>query len=161
MSTLRIHSSLLAAVLATANLPAMAQERGIPSSSEISGCSTDIGLGGADSWKSFRVSCEQLKLELLKARVVSEFEWRHEYSHVSGGDRSGLIGLRDGASVRWMVRPGGLALLEWPDGAKLHLVFCQCNGQPTPASAPRPNPSIERTSSSTLRVLPAAAHVDR
>ena len=161
MSMLRIHSAILAAVLATAGLPVVAQERSIPPTSEISDCSTDVTPGGLDSWKNFRVSCEQFKLELRKARVVSEFKWRHGYSHVSGADRSGFITLRDGVNVHWMVRPGGLALLEWPDGAKLHLVFCQCNSRSLTSSTPSLSSSIERTSQRPLHTPLPTAHIER
>jgi hypothetical protein len=156
-----IYPMSLAVVLAAASSSLMAQRIGIPSPTEIADCSADSIHGGLDYWRDFRVSCEQFEHELLGARVVSEFNWLHEYSHVSGGDRSGLITLRDGVNVRWMVRPGGLGLLEWPDGSKLHLVFCQCNGRSPSSSPSGPNPSIERTPSGRLRPPTVASHVER
>ncbi len=70
--------------------------------------------GGAFS--SLRVSCDDVLEFLAKGKVVSESQWRHEYSHVAFGDRTARLTLRDRTVLQWLVRPGGLACLEWPDG---------------------------------------------
>jgi hypothetical protein len=126
----RVYCVLLALMFTTAGL-LMAGEVRLPAPAEIVACSADSNPGGLDYWKDLRVSCDQFKNMLEGARVVPESTWLHEYNHVAGGDRWGDITLRDGTKVRWMVRPGGLGLLEWPDRSKVHLVFCQCNDAPT------------------------------
>ena len=59
---------------------------------------------------------------LAKGKVISASQWRHVYSHAAFGDRTGRLTLRDRTVLRWLVRPGGLAYLEWPDGRKTYLV---------------------------------------
>ncbi len=82
--------------------------------------------GGAFS--SLRVSCDDVLEFLAKGKVVSESQWRHEYSHVAFGDRTARLTLRDRTVLQWLVRPGGLACLEWPDGRKTYLVRCCVEG---------------------------------
>jgi len=53
--------------------------------------------------------------------IVEEEHWRHGYSHVGGGDRTGHVILKDGKKVNWMVRPGGLAWLKFENGKKMYL----------------------------------------
>ena len=65
---------------------------------------------------------------LAKGKVVSASQWRHVYSHVAFGDRTGRLTLRGRTVLRWLVRPGGLAYLEWPDGRKTYLVRCYVLG---------------------------------
>ena len=65
---------------------------------------------------------------LAKGKVVSAAPWRHVYSHVAFGDRTGRLTLRDRTVLRSLVRPGGLAYLEWPDGHKTYLVRCCVEG---------------------------------
>jgi len=59
---------------------------------------------------------------LEKGKVISASQWRHVYSHVAFGDRTGRLTLRGRTVLRRLVRPGGLAYLEWPDGRKTYLV---------------------------------------
>jgi hypothetical protein len=54
-------------------------------------------------------------------RVIPKQDWKHNYSHVGLGDRTGTIVLRDGTKIEYMVRPGGLATLTFLDGRKLYL----------------------------------------
>ena len=95
----------------------------LPEAAEVADCTSDPAHG-LDYWKDFVFTCEELRRALPHAKVVPESEWRHEYSHVAGGDRYGHFFLADGIRVRWMARPGGLAWLEWPNGQRLHLVLC-------------------------------------
>jgi hypothetical protein len=115
------------AVMVFAPGPVFPAEREIPAPSAITSCAADPNTGGLEYWKGFKATCEQLGHDLVTARAVSEAKWLGEYSHVFGGDRWGHVILSDGTAVRWMVRPGGLGLLTWPDGSTLHLVFCQCD----------------------------------
>jgi len=100
----------------------------LPEAAEVAECTSDPAHG-LDYWKDFVFTCEELRQALTHAKVVPEDKWRHEYSHVAGGDRYGHLLLADGTRVRWMVRPGGLGWLEWPNEQKLHLVLC-CNKPP-------------------------------
>ena len=52
---------------------------------------------------------------------VGEEHWKHGYSHVAFADRTGQVTLKDRRTIRWLVRPGGLACLEFPGGAKMYL----------------------------------------
>jgi hypothetical protein len=70
----------------------------------------------------FRVGRTELSIVLDTYHDVTADVWSHHYSHVSGGDRTGTITLRDGRKLRWLVRPGGLARLTLPDGRTEYLV---------------------------------------
>jgi hypothetical protein len=100
----------------------------LPATAEVTDCTSDPATG-SDYWEDFVFTCEELRQALTHAKVVPESKWRHEYSHVAGGDRYGHLFLADGIRVRWMARPGGLGWLEWPNGQKLHLVLC-CSKPP-------------------------------
>ena len=79
---------------------------------------------GANHFESFRVDSANLAAILRSWFVVSRHNWENNYSHVAFGDRTGTARLRSGHTVRWLVRPGGLAYLEYPDGHRLYLVSC-------------------------------------
>jgi hypothetical protein len=72
-------------------------------------------------FKDFKVD----KADLLKIFrdyfVIPKQDWKHRYSHVANEDRTGTIRLRDGTKIEYMVRPGGLATLAFPDGRQLYL----------------------------------------
>ena len=72
-------------------------------------------------FKDFKVERKKLEDILLTWYRVSQEHWRHGYSHVAFGDRTGTIKLKDGTAIRWMVRPGGLARLTFQDGTTLYL----------------------------------------
>jgi len=72
-------------------------------------------------FNDFKVERKDLEEVLRKWYQVSENHWRHGYSHVAFGDRTGTIKLKDGTTIRWMVRPGGLATLTFQDGTALYL----------------------------------------
>jgi len=122
-------AALLALVIALRLTPVQsAEELRLPGAAEVTGCS-ESSNHGLDYWKGFVFGCQELLQALPQAKVVSEDKWRHEFSHVSGGDRYGHLLLSDGVRLQWMARPGGLAWLEWPNGQRLHLVMC-CNKTP-------------------------------
>lgn len=79
---------------------------------------------GARHFESFRVDSAGLAAILQHWFAVSRQNWEHNYSHVAFGDRTGSARLRSGHTVRWLVRPGGLAFLEYPDGHRIYLVSC-------------------------------------
>jgi hypothetical protein len=108
----------------------LAAEPEVPPTSRIDRCVVDplVGTSGGP-FASLRVTCDDVVAFLERAKVVTEWQWRHEYSHVAFGDRTGRLTLQDGTVLRWLVRPGGLASLEWPDGRKAYLVRC-CGERP-------------------------------
>lgn len=78
-------------------------------------------FSGSPYWAEFTVDRKYLEDALSTWHRVPADQWANGYSHVGGGDRSGTISLRDGRRIRWMVRPGGLATLSFPDGAVYYL----------------------------------------
>lgn len=69
----------------------------------------------------FEVKRKDIEKVLRTWHQVSEEHWRHGYSHVAFRDRTGTIRLKDGTLIRWLVKPGGLAMLAFQDGTVLHL----------------------------------------
>lgn len=69
---------------------------------------------------SFRIDRAYLDDVLLRWHIVAKETWLHGYSHVLGGDQTGTITLRAGDQVEWMVKPGGLAWLKFPDESFIH-----------------------------------------
>ena len=65
---------------------------------------------------------KQLEDVLSTYSEVSEHDWLYNYSHVALNDQNGTIKLIDGATINWLVRPGGLAVLTFQDGKKIFLV---------------------------------------
>jgi hypothetical protein len=72
-------------------------------------------------FKDFKVDKANLLKILRDYHVIPKQDWKHGYSHVAGEDRTGTIRLRDGTKIEYMVRPGGLATLAFPDGRQLFL----------------------------------------
>lgn len=71
-------------------------------------------------FKDFKVDKADLFKILRDYHVIPKQDWKR-YSHVLGEDRTGTIRLRDGTKIDYMVRPGGLASLAFPDGRQLFL----------------------------------------
>lgn len=76
---------------------------------------------GDGYFKDFKIDRTDLVTILRDYHVIPKQDWKHNYSHVGLGDRTGTIVLRDGTRIQYMVRPGGLASLTFPDGRKLFL----------------------------------------
>jgi hypothetical protein len=97
----------------------------VPAAAQVSSCSVEpVAKTSKSYFANLRVTCVDVMEFLSKARAVSEWRWFHEHSHVGDGDRTGHLTLHDGTSLRWMMRPGGLAYLESADGRKVYLVAC-------------------------------------
>ena len=115
----------------------LAAELEVPPPAQIDRCEADPVTGtSGGAFSRLRVSCDDVLEFVARAKVVSESEWRHEYSHVAFGDRIGRLTLRDGTVLRWLVRPGGLARLEWPDGRATYLVRGCAERPPGEGGAP-------------------------
>jgi hypothetical protein len=71
------------------------------------------------------VTFEPAKAEVAQALksfyVVPVYEWQHCYSHIGMGDEMGEILLPGGPRMQWMIRPGGLAAVVYPDGGIVYL----------------------------------------
>jgi len=72
-------------------------------------------------FKDFKIGREDLEDIINTYHRISEEHWRHGYHHVAMNDATGIIILKDGTEVKWMVRPGGLATLTYPDGRIIFL----------------------------------------
>jgi hypothetical protein len=94
----------------------------IPTEKEITQFAADpIRPDPGNHFKNFKIDKADLLKILSSYHVIPEQDWRNGYSHVAFGDRTGTITLRDGNKIQYMVRPGGLATLTFPDGQKLFL----------------------------------------
>jgi hypothetical protein len=104
---------------------AYAAEPTLPTPEEIVACAIDSRPRTSEgSWKPPLVTCEMVSALLGGAKVVTKEEWQHNYSHVALADSEGILKLRSGSTIRWLMRPGGLGRLSFPDGRVFYLVKC-------------------------------------
>lgn len=54
-------------------------------------------------------------------QAVEKTRWLREYHHVAGQDQAGWLVLPDGTRLKWVLRPGGLAYVQYPDGTTIFL----------------------------------------
>jgi len=66
------------------------------------------------------VSIEDVRERLTRYVVVSREEWDNGFSHVALGDEGGWLTTATGC-FQWIVRPGGLAWIVYPDGTAVYL----------------------------------------
>ena len=92
----------------------------LPSSQDIVEFKADL-VSDRSHWPEYKVDRNVVEDVLRMWHQVSPDHWRHGYSHVAVGDRTGTIKLKDGTTIRWMVKPGGLARLSLPDGNTIYL----------------------------------------
>jgi len=71
--------------------------------------------------KSFMVEKKDLEHIITTYTQISQEHWLHHYHHIAMNDIGGTIVLKDGTEIQWMVRPGGLATLTYPDGYTIYL----------------------------------------
>lgn len=72
------------------------------------------------------VSIQDVREKLSRYVVVSREEWQHGFSHVAFGDEGGWLVTQTGC-FQWMVRPGGLAWIVYPDGTAVYLAAFRPN----------------------------------
>ena len=72
-------------------------------------------------FKDFKIERRDIEDIINTYHQISEEQWRHGYHHIAMNDATGIIILKDGTEVKWMVRPGGLATLAYPDGRIIFL----------------------------------------
>ncbi len=102
--------------------PVYGGENGRPKPDDVREFVADpIHSGGSDYFKDFKITQKDFDAILKDFVQVEEEHWTHGYSHVAFGDRTGHLILKDGRKITWMVRPGGLAWLEFPTGKKIYL----------------------------------------
>ena len=53
--------------------------------------------------------------------MVSKKNWFHAYHHVAYGKRTGSVTLADKTILKWIVKPGGLATIAFPDKSIIFL----------------------------------------
>jgi hypothetical protein len=92
----------------------------VPAEKEIEQVTPDLVRRGT-YFKDFKIGKADLLKILRDYQVIPKQDWKHGYSHVAGGDRTGTIALQDGTKIEYLVRPGGLASLTFPDGRMLFL----------------------------------------
>ncbi len=78
-------------------------------------------LPARSHFPDFTIDRARIASILTTWHAASEDDWRHGYHHVALEDRTGTITLRDGTTLRWMVRPGGLATLSLPEHTTVFL----------------------------------------
>ena len=72
-------------------------------------------------YKDFRVERRDLEQIINTYHQIPEEYWHHSYHHIAMNDVTGIIKLKDGIEIEWLVRPGGLATLTYPDGQMIFL----------------------------------------
>jgi hypothetical protein len=78
-------------------------------------------LHRTEYWAHLDTPIEDVRKSLSKFVVVDKDTWLHQYHHVSGGDQGGWIIFPDGERIKWILRPGGLAYIEYADGTIVYL----------------------------------------
>ena len=71
--------------------------------------------------KDFKVTRPDLEAILRDYYAMEREVWRHTYQHIADNDVTGHVVLKDGSTVEWMARPGGLATLKFPNGETMYL----------------------------------------
>jgi hypothetical protein len=66
------------------------------------------------------VSIQDVRERLGRYVVVSREEWKNGFSHVAFGDEGGWL-VTETECFQWIVRPGGLAWIVYPDGTAVYL----------------------------------------
>ncbi len=99
-----------------------AAERRVPSFVDVVEFTTDpIPPAPSDHFQDFKITRDNMKTILETYHVVTRERWQHDYHHVAGADRTGTLTLKDKTTIRWLVRPGGLARLTFPDQVQIYL----------------------------------------
>jgi hypothetical protein len=76
------------------------------------------------------LSLDEVRDRLMHFVVVPRHEWEHGYSHVTLSDEGGWL-VVDKKCFKWIVRPGGLAFVIYPDGTAVYLASCRSDlGEP-------------------------------
>ncbi len=72
-------------------------------------------------FRDFKIERTDLENIITTYHQISEEHWLHDYHHIAMNDLTGIIILKDGTEIKWMVRPGGLATLTYPNGQIIYL----------------------------------------
>ena len=79
-------------------------------------------LSPSSHFKDFKVTRKDFIQILKQYYCVSREHWLHGYHHISLKDGvSGYLVMKNGEKVKWLVKPDGLAWLEFADGKKIFL----------------------------------------
>ena len=119
VATSPVKTVILAFLFFTASLLA---EPKLPASVSIAGFTADAAAPEtSEHFKNFRIERADFAKVLDTYFTVTRDDWMHAYSHVAFGDRTGTATLKDGTVLKWLVRPGGLATVTFPDGTIIYL----------------------------------------
>jgi hypothetical protein len=120
-----MHRAWLAAALLAGQAAALAADAARPRAEDIAEVTVDEeGLVMEGNWRILNkasVSPQEVEAAVRTYHVVTQDAWSHYYSHVARMDSTGLLKLTDGTKIRWMMRPGGLLVLRYPDGRWVYL----------------------------------------
>jgi hypothetical protein len=72
------------------------------------------------------LSADEVRTRLALYLVVSRDEWLTGYSHVGISDEGGWVRTPT-ECFQWIVRPGGLAIVGYPDGTAVYLAGCRAD----------------------------------
>lgn len=101
-------------------LPPLEKETTLPLPEDIKSLVSDpIPINS--HWPDFKITLEMLEEVLDEWHQVSKEQWLHGYSHVAMEDRTGRMILKDGETINWIIKPGGLATLVTGNGTKVFL----------------------------------------
>lgn len=78
-------------------------------------------LPRAEYWSKHDTPVEEIRTILSALSSVEKERWLRDHHHVSGGDEAGWLVFSDGHRVKWVLRPGRLAYLEYDDDTRLYL----------------------------------------
>jgi hypothetical protein len=79
-------------------------------------------LSPSSHFKDFKVTRKDFIQILKQYYCVSREHWLNNYHHISLKDGvTGYVEMKNGEKVSWLVKPGGLAWLEFADGKKIFL----------------------------------------
>lgn len=87
------------------------------------------------NWKDPDTPIGEIRDALLTFHSIPRRKWETQYSHVAGMDQMGWTIFPDGSRAKWLLRPGGLAIVEPPAGGPIYLAK---PAQTTPSTAPSP-----------------------
>lgn len=79
----------------------------------------------ASETKTPAAICAEFMTFLSAPTVVTKNQWWHNFHHVAGLDRTSRLTLRNGRTIGWLMRPGGLAQLEFANKHRIYLVKCR------------------------------------
>src|SRR5262249_52743149 len=85
---------------------------------------------------------DDLRARLALYLVIPRDDWMHDFSHVGGSDEGGWL-VSANRCYEYVVRPGGLAFVVYPDGTAGYLASCVSDHPRRPGVVPAGRDSDE------------------